>query len=145
MEKNVCFSGKATLVIRSPCPVMTPSGPSRFDHAGAEIRFHGQPMFQRCKKITAPKFSFRQQFDPSWRRRHSHIVCTVAYIALVASVTELVHMEILRRGPRAWNAWREKHPSQNPILDYATLGDRYGHWWATVSGSARLDGANLAG
>jgi len=41
-------------------------------------------------------------------------------------VSEVVHIEILRRGPRAWNAWREDNPSQNPILDYAalSLGER---------------------
>lgn len=31
------------------------------------------------------------------------------------------HIEILRRGPRAWNAWREQHPSQVPNLDNTTL------------------------
>jgi len=31
------------------------------------------------------------------------------------------HIEILRRGPRAWNAWREQNPSQNPILNHAAL------------------------
>ena len=41
-------------------------------------------------------------------------------------MTEVVHIENLRRGPRAWNAWREDNPSQNPILDYAalSLGER---------------------
>jgi Pentapeptide repeats (8 copies) len=41
-------------------------------------------------------------------------------------VSEVVHIEILRRGPRAWNAWRENNPAQNPILDYAalSLGER---------------------
>ena len=41
-------------------------------------------------------------------------------------MTEVVHIEILRRGPRAWNAWRENNPAQNPILDYAalSLGER---------------------
>ena len=36
------------------------------------------------------------------------------------------HIEILRLGPRAWNAWREQNPSQNPILDHAalSLGER---------------------
>jgi uncharacterized protein YjbI with pentapeptide repeats len=31
------------------------------------------------------------------------------------------HIEILRRGPRVWNAWREENPSQVPNLDDATL------------------------
>ena len=36
-------------------------------------------------------------------------------------MTEVVHIEILRRGPRVWNAWREENPSQNPDLDHAAL------------------------
>ena len=41
-------------------------------------------------------------------------------------MTEVVHIEILRRGPRTWNDWREDNPSKNPILDYAalSLGER---------------------
>jgi uncharacterized protein YjbI with pentapeptide repeats len=31
------------------------------------------------------------------------------------------HIEILRRGPRAWNAWREANSSQIPNLDDAAL------------------------
>jgi uncharacterized protein YjbI with pentapeptide repeats len=31
------------------------------------------------------------------------------------------HIEILRRGPRAWNAWREANASQVPNLDDAAL------------------------
>ncbi len=31
------------------------------------------------------------------------------------------HIEILRRGPRAWNAWREDNPSRVPDLDDVTL------------------------
>jgi hypothetical protein len=36
------------------------------------------------------------------------------------------HIELLRRGPRVWNAWREENPSQVPNLDDAalTLGER---------------------
>jgi uncharacterized protein YjbI with pentapeptide repeats len=36
------------------------------------------------------------------------------------------HIEILRRGPKAWNAWREKNPFQVPNLDNAapTLDER---------------------
>jgi hypothetical protein len=36
------------------------------------------------------------------------------------------HIEILRRGPKAWNAWREENPSLVPNLDDAapTLGER---------------------
>jgi hypothetical protein len=31
------------------------------------------------------------------------------------------HVEILRRGPRAWNSWRAEHPSLVPQLDDAAL------------------------
>jgi uncharacterized protein YjbI with pentapeptide repeats len=31
------------------------------------------------------------------------------------------HIEILLRGPRAWNAWRQENPSQIPDLDEVTL------------------------
>src|SRR5262249_132366 len=31
------------------------------------------------------------------------------------------HTEILRRGPRAWNAWRQDNPSHIPNLDDAVL------------------------
>ena len=31
------------------------------------------------------------------------------------------HFEILRRGPRAWNAWREQNPSTLPLLMEVTL------------------------
>ena len=31
------------------------------------------------------------------------------------------HTEILRRGPRAWNAWRQDNPSHIPNLDDAAL------------------------
>lgn len=37
-------------------------------------------------------------------------------------LAESEHIEILRRGPRAWNAWREENSSQVPNLDDAALG-----------------------
>jgi len=60
-------------------------------------------------------------------------------------VTELVHIEILRRGPRAWNAWREKHPSQNPILDYAALGLGERQFGPINGGPINLASASLRG
>jgi uncharacterized protein YjbI with pentapeptide repeats len=36
-------------------------------------------------------------------------------------VADSEHIEILRRGPRAWNAWREANPSQVPNLDDVAL------------------------
>ena len=37
------------------------------------------------------------------------------------ALAESEHIEILRRGPRAWNAWREANPSQVPNLDDVSL------------------------
>lgn len=39
---------------------------------------------------------------------------------------ESAHIEVLRQGPKAWNAWREQNPDQLPNLDGAalTLGER---------------------
>ena len=36
-------------------------------------------------------------------------------------MTDSKHIEILRRGPRAWNAWRRDNPSHIPNLDDAAL------------------------
>jgi uncharacterized protein YjbI with pentapeptide repeats len=36
-------------------------------------------------------------------------------------LAESEHIEILRRGPRAWNAWRDENPSHVPNLDDAAL------------------------
>jgi hypothetical protein len=41
-------------------------------------------------------------------------------------LSESAHIEVLRHGPKAWNAWREQNPGQIPNLDGAalTLGER---------------------
>ena len=41
-------------------------------------------------------------------------------------MSESAHIEVLRHGPKAWNAWREQNPDQIPNLDCAalTLGER---------------------
>ena len=36
-------------------------------------------------------------------------------------MADLKYIEILRRGPRAWNAWRQENPSHIPNLDDAAL------------------------
>ena len=36
-------------------------------------------------------------------------------------MTDSKHIEILRRGPQAWNAWRRDNPAHIPSLDDATL------------------------
>jgi len=42
------------------------------------------------------------------------------------ALSDPVHMEILRQGPRAWNAWRLENPDQIPDFDDAafSLGER---------------------
>jgi len=60
-------------------------------------------------------------------------------------VTQVVHIEILRRGPRAWNAWREDNPSQNPILDYAALSLGERQFGAINGGPINLRSASLRG
>ena len=84
-------------------------------------------------------------------------------------VADSKHIEILRRGPRAWNAWRRDNPSHIPNLDDAALSlserqlgpinggpinlkaarmQRAFFWSANLSAgdleSADLSGANLA-
>jgi hypothetical protein len=60
-------------------------------------------------------------------------------------VSEVVHIEILRRGPRAWNAWREDNPSQNPILDYAALSLGERQFGPINGGPINLRSASLRG
>ena len=60
-------------------------------------------------------------------------------------MTEVVHIEILRRGPRAWNAWREHNPSQNPILDYAALSLGERQFGPINGGPINLRSASLRG
>ena len=36
-------------------------------------------------------------------------------------MAQCAHIEILRHGPKVWNAWRDQNPSQNPNLDHAAL------------------------
>ena len=60
-------------------------------------------------------------------------------------MTEVVHIEILRRGPRAWNAWREDNPSQNPILDCAALSLGERQFGPINGGPINLRSASLRG
>ena len=60
-------------------------------------------------------------------------------------MTEVVHIEILRRGPRAWNAWRENNPAQNPILDYAALSLGERQFGPINGGPINLSSASMRG
>ena len=60
-------------------------------------------------------------------------------------MTEVVHIENLRRGPRAWNAWREDNPSQNPILDYAALSLGERQFGPINGGSINLRSTSMCG
>ena len=55
------------------------------------------------------------------------------------------HIEILRRGPRAWNAWREDNPSQNPNLDNAALSLGERQFGPINGGPINLRSASLRG
>ena len=46
---------------------------------------------------------------------------SVVQIASERFLADSEHIGVLRRGPRAWNAWREENPSQVPNLDDAAL------------------------
>jgi uncharacterized protein YjbI with pentapeptide repeats len=48
-------------------------------------------------------------------------------------LADAVHIEVLRHGPKAWNAWRDQRPLEIPDLDDATLslGERQ---WGTING-----------
>jgi pentapeptide repeat protein len=60
-------------------------------------------------------------------------------------LAETAHIEILRRGPRAWNAWREENPSQNPILDHAALSLGERQFGPINGGPINLRSASLLG
>ena len=60
-------------------------------------------------------------------------------------MAESTHIEILRRGPRAWNAWREESPSQNPNLDYATLSLGERQFGPINGGPINLHSASMRG
>jgi hypothetical protein len=60
-------------------------------------------------------------------------------------LAESVHIEILRRGARAWNAWRDENPSQDPILDHAALGLAERQFAPINGGPINLRSASMRG
>jgi hypothetical protein len=56
-----------------------------------------------------------------------------------------VHIEILRRGARAWNAWRDQNPSQDPILDHAALSLAERQFAPINGGPINLRSASMRG
>src|SRR5215471_6177520 len=53
------------------------------------------------------------------------------------------HTEILRRGPRAWNAWRQDNPSHIPNLDDAVLSLSERQMGPINGGPINLSGARM--
>jgi pentapeptide repeat protein len=49
------------------------------------------------------------------------LIVEVVAVWVAALLPDPHHLEILRRGPRAWNAWREQNPSELPLLMELTL------------------------
>jgi Pentapeptide repeats (8 copies) len=77
---------------------------------------------KRCKKVTIKNYPFDRQILRSYRGGLSLIVWLVAYSSVrYQFVDECAHIEILRHGPKVWNAWRDQNLSQNPNLDQAAL------------------------
>lgn len=58
---------------------------------------------------------------------------------------DLAHIEVLRRGPRAWNAWREQNPSQIPDLGDAALSLSERQLGPANGGPINLRGAHISG
>jgi len=53
-------------------------------------------------------------------------------------VADISQVEILRQGPHAWNEWRERNPSQRPLLDHLSLALSERQWGAVHGGPINL-------
>jgi uncharacterized protein YjbI with pentapeptide repeats len=60
-------------------------------------------------------------------------------------LAECAHIEILRRGAKVWNAWRDQNPSQNPNLDQAALSLSERQLGPINGGPINLRAASLRG
>jgi hypothetical protein len=66
-----------------------------------------------------------------------------------AAMTNPDHLNTLRQGVDAWNAWREKEPSITPDLNEAKLRDAYlsvaDLHWANLGGAPTRGGRSRSG
>ena len=58
-------------------------------------------------------------------------------------MTDPGHIEILRRGPKLWNAWREQHPSEIPDLNEAALSPTERQMGSVNGGPVNLRAARM--
>jgi hypothetical protein len=58
-------------------------------------------------------------------------------------VASLSHVEILRRGPQAWNEWRAQNPAERPHLSHVTLSLSERQWGPMHGGPINLKSAIL--
>lgn len=58
-------------------------------------------------------------------------------------MTSLSHVEILRRGPHAWNEWRAQNPAERPHLSHVTLSLSERQWGPMHGGPINLKSAIL--
>ncbi len=74
-----------------------------------------------------------------------HTVASVAFFRSVSSVlsTDSHHIDILRRGPRAWNAWRAQNPGITPQLMGIALKASERQMGPINGGPINLSGARL--
>jgi hypothetical protein len=70
----------------------------------------------------------------------SRVLRSVGSLALA----DPVHIDVLRQGPRAWNAWREQNPLQIPDLEAAALSLGQRQWGPVNGGPINLQGARLS-
>ncbi len=74
-----------------------------------------------------------------------HTVASVAFFRSVSSVlsSDSHHIDILRRGPRAWNAWRAQNPAIKPQLMGIALKAAERQMGPINGGPINLSGARL--
>jgi uncharacterized protein YjbI with pentapeptide repeats len=58
-------------------------------------------------------------------------------------VADISQVDILRQGPREWNEWRERNPSQRPHLAHLSLALNERQWGAVHGGPINLKSAVL--
>ena len=58
-------------------------------------------------------------------------------------MTDSEHIEILRRGPKFWNAWREQYPSEVPNLNEAALSPSERQMGSVNGGPVNLRAARM--
>src|SRR4029077_7653702 len=98
---------------------VAPRARAEIEHAAAAL-FHAPPVALRSSRgsnLRRRRLATLQ--DACGKRRPGFRVTAVLEFASgsVSGVSaDSDHVDVLRRGPRAWNAWRRQHPSIVPNL-----------------------------